>query len=461
MGFIFGGDTGTTPDDVARKREVANALAMRALRTPKGVGGGLNAIGQALLYRKMSGDANKAEAAGRAASSERFAPLMQALGMGGGQPAPAATAAPPQGNMAPPQGGNVPAGPPPGYDQSVTYGGDGMGNIPDPMQALPRQGQPPIQTAQAPMPQAQPQQGGFANISMGDAYGVMSDQWATPEQKKIAGEVFKMKFQQLDPKYKAELQKLERENDPELIRKLKVLEARALGRVNEGFAIRQENRADERTIEAENRANRAKANEAGYNSLEEVRDAGGTPSSQAAMVKVDEAKQSVMKSAKSGVDILTTLDSLYKDSGVADITGPIEQWRSSTFQSEDGNRALTKHNQVKGQAFLEAFERLKGGGPITDIEGTKGTQAIQRIERALTEKEYKAAVAEFYENARTITQRRLRALGVPESQWPDVVKRAITVEAINMNGGGQPANNAQKSVKEMSEAELEALANGQ
>lgn len=33
-------------------------------------------------------------------------------------------------------------------------------------------------------------------------------------------------------------------------------------------------------------------------------------------------------------------------------------------------------NQIGGQAFLTAFESLKGGGQITEVEGTKATQAI-------------------------------------------------------------------------------------
>ena len=46
MSFIFGGNTGNTPEDAARKRDLANALAARALRQPKDIGSGLNAIGQ-------------------------------------------------------------------------------------------------------------------------------------------------------------------------------------------------------------------------------------------------------------------------------------------------------------------------------------------------------------------------------------------------------------------------------
>lgn len=60
--FIFGGDTNETPESIKRKREIANALARGALsNTPKDIGSGLSAIGQALIYRKMMKDADKAE----------------------------------------------------------------------------------------------------------------------------------------------------------------------------------------------------------------------------------------------------------------------------------------------------------------------------------------------------------------------------------------------------------------
>ncbi len=56
-------------------------------------------------------------------------------------------------------------------------------------------------------------------------------------------------------------------------------------------------------------------------------------------------------------------------------------------------RAL--HDQVAGQAFLEAFESLKGGGQITEVEGNKATQAMARLDRAQTDEEYKKALIEL------------------------------------------------------------------
>lgn len=58
---------------------------------------------------------------------------------------------------------------------------------------------------------------------------------------------------------------------------------------------------------------------------------------------------------------------------------------------------MARYNQVGGRQFLEAFETLKGGGQITEIEGTKATEAIGRMSRAQTEEEFLNAVNEFQE----------------------------------------------------------------
>lgn len=57
--------------------------------------------------------------------------------------------------------------------------------------------------------------------------------------------------------------------------------------------------------------------------------------------------------------------------------------------------ALSYIKQVQGQAFLQAFESLKGAGQITQVEGEKATQAIGRLERAQSEKDFKAAAKEL------------------------------------------------------------------
>jgi hypothetical protein len=61
--------------------------------------------------------------------------------------------------------------------------------------------------------------------------------------------------------------------------------------------------------------------------------------------------------------------------------------------------------QIEGKAFLEAFESLKGGGAITEIEGAKATQAISRMNKAQSEVEYVKAARELQDIARKGVER--------------------------------------------------------
>ena len=73
--------------------------------------------------------------------------------------------------------------------------------------------------------------------------------------------------------------------------------------------------------------------------------------------------------------------------------------------------------QLKGKQFLEAFEMLKGGGQITEIEGTKATQAISRMEKANTEDEFIKASREFQQIIRNgIGRAKTKAGQPPASQ---------------------------------------------
>jgi hypothetical protein len=53
--------------------------------------------------------------------------------------------------------------------------------------------------------------------------------------------------------------------------------------------------------------------------------------------------------------------------------------------------------QVQGGAFLKAFNDLRGGGSITQIEGEKATMALARVKRAQSEIGFVKAAREFVE----------------------------------------------------------------
>lgn len=54
-------------------------------------------------------------------------------------------------------------------------------------------------------------------------------------------------------------------------------------------------------------------------------------------------------------------------------------------------------DQLGGQAFLQAFETLKGGGQITEVEGKKATDAMARLNRKQSDAEFKRSLQDLRE----------------------------------------------------------------
>ena len=73
--------------------------------------------------------------------------------------------------------------------------------------------------------------------------------------------------------------------------------------------------------------------------------------------------------------------------------------------------------QLEGKAFLEAFESLKGGGHITEIEGVKGTRAIIAMQRAQSDEQFLENLLDFKDIVRRgINRAKQRAgLTTPDS----------------------------------------------
>lgn len=61
----------------------------------------------------------------------------------------------------------------------------------------------------------------------------------------------------------------------------------------------------------------------------------------------------------------------------------------------DAGDFAARFDQIKGASFLEAFQALKGGGAITEKEGQKGTDAINRMSLAQSEKEFVRAAMDL------------------------------------------------------------------
>lgn len=76
-------------------------------------------------------------------------------------------------------------------------------------------------------------------------------------------------------------------------------------------------------------------------------------------------------------------------------------------------------DQAKGQAFLEAFESLKGGGQITEVEGAKATAAIARMDRAQDDKDFEDALNDLSSIVKMGVGRAETQAGQPQAQSSD------------------------------------------
>ena len=99
------------------------------------------------------------------------------------------------------------------------------------------------------------------------------------------------------------------------------------------------------------------------------------------------------------------------------------------LEGSDAASYEVRQKQIEGQAFLEAFRSLKGGGSITEKEGEKATAAITRMNKASSEKEYIQAARELQQILRTGVEnaKKKAARGtvgggpLPKNKWADAL----------------------------------------
>jgi hypothetical protein len=145
---------------------------------------------------------------------------------------------------------------------------------------------------------------------------------------------------------------------------------------------------------------------------------GSNPEARAAKLAETERKKIV--NADSAFDAITLIDDIYKDPALPNVTGML-QGRVPAL-SQAGTDLVVKIDQLKGKAFLQAFETLKGGGQITEREGLAATKAIARLERQQSPEAYKESLMAL----RSVVDRvRKRALGQEVPEYSDEEFEAI------------------------------------
>lgn len=112
-------------------------------------------------------------------------------------------------------------------------------------------------------------------------------------------------------------------------------------------------------------------------------------------------------------DSISLIDSVMSDPALSSITGMLQG--SIPPVTQGGTDLNVKIDQIKGQAFLNAFEQLKGGGTITEREGQAATQAVARLNRAQSTEAFQAALADL----RYVLERGLSREANPNASLPE------------------------------------------
>lgn len=92
----------------------------------------------------------------------------------------------------------------------------------------------------------------------------------------------------------------------------------------------------------------------------------------------------------------------------------------------------TRLDQLKGKQFLQAFESLKGGGQITEVEGKKATDAIARMNTATTEKEFVTASRDFQRTIKGAVDRAKEKVGGQQEQRQSIKSLPLPAKPSSM-----------------------------
>ena len=89
-------------------------------------------------------------------------------------------------------------------------------------------------------------------------------------------------------------------------------------------------------------------------------------------------------------------------------------------------------NQLEGKVFMQAYQTLKGGGQITEIEGRQAKKALARMDISLSEVEYKKALNEFLDAYKRGMEKMRRVSGrsgaMPQRRATDPKSGGLSLE---------------------------------
>lgn len=143
----------------------------------------------------------------------------------------------------------------------------------------------------------------------------------------------------------------------------------AEGAANRGVQIRGQNLTDARSRDAN--------------------DISKTLTTEKKQLEVDALKRGKDASISAAANQIAVIDKALKHPGRSTATGLSGALDPRNFvPGTDATDFRAVLDQIGGSAFLQAFEILKGGGAITEVEGKRATDAIARLSRAQSDEEF-------------------------------------------------------------------------
>jgi hypothetical protein len=150
------------------------------------------------------------------------------------------------------------------------------------------------------------------------------------------------------------------------------------------------------------------------------------------MIEELDRQKSEKTSIQGKAALMARIDALMNDPNLEDalgFEGIVRGFASSIGLDPNVARVNEMIKQVRGEVFLEGFEKLKGAGQITELEGQKAEQAYARLGQMQSYADYVNSLKElrFYVD---IFSRRLQGESIPDEM--------IYTPGQGTQGGTQP-----------------------
>lgn len=126
-----------------------------------------------------------------------------------------------------------------------------------------------------------------------------------------------------------------------------------------------------------------------------------------------QAQIDLPKAQQSTEMMIGTIEKLEKHPGLDEITGFSSILNPVAIPGSNRADALAVKGQLQGQVFLEAYQQLRGGGQITEVEGQKAENAYGRLQTAQSKEEFLSALTDLKEVAKAGLERMKKRAGAP------------------------------------------------